>query len=80
MLKYGDDSRKIESVMACFDRGGGKAPPPPAAYIPFYRLHLIGLKRESKTFPLYPDSNFGGMKMVYYMSERVRNRTVEYRE
>ena len=42
MLKYGDDSRKIESVMACFDRGGGKAPPP-AAYIPFYRLHPIGL-------------------------------------
>ena len=27
MQKYGDDSRQIESVMACFGRGGGKAPP-----------------------------------------------------
>ena len=27
MLKYGDDSRKIESVMACFGRGVEKHPP-----------------------------------------------------
>ena len=46
MLKYGDDSRKIESVMACFGRGGGESTPP-AAYIPFYRLQRIGLKLKS---------------------------------
>ena len=28
MTKYGHDSRKIDSVMTCFVRGGGKAPPP----------------------------------------------------
>jgi len=39
--KYGYDSRKIDSVMACFVRGAEKRSP--AAFIPFYRLQLIGL-------------------------------------
>ena len=44
VLKYGYDSRKNDSVMACFVRGGVKAHPP-AAFIPFYRLQIIGLKQ-----------------------------------
>ena len=46
VLKYGYDSRKNDSVMACFVRGGVKAHPP-AAFIPFYRLQLIGLIKNT---------------------------------
>ena len=42
MPKYGYDSRKIDSVLPVLVGGGVKALPP-AAFIPFYRLQLIGL-------------------------------------
>ena len=52
MLKYGDDSRQIESVMACFDRGVEKHTPPCSLHTVLqaaaYRVNKSKLKSSSK--------------------------------